>query len=92
MAYVYIIRSADSGRYYTGSTIDIEKRFKQHQQGKHHSSKRFTNPQLVFKQEFNDIETARRVERRLKSYKRRDFIEKIIRDGVIRNLGPIAQR
>lgn len=91
MAYVYIIQSADSGRYYTGSTIDVEKRFKQHQLGKHHSSKRFPNPQLVFKQKFDNIETARKVERRLKSFKRRDFIEKIIRDGVVKSLGPIAQ-
>lgn len=92
MAYVYIIQSTDNGRYYIGSTTNIDRRFKQHQQGKHHSSKRFAHPKLVFKQEFDSIETARRVERKLKSYKRRDFIEKIIRDGIIKSVGPIAQR
>ena len=91
MAYVYIIHSANNGRYYIGSTTDIERRFKQHQQGKHHSSKRFPNPQLVFKQQCDSIEIARRVERRLKSFKRKDYIEKIVKDGVIRNIGPVAQ-
>jgi putative endonuclease len=85
MAYVYIIKSEKNGRYYTGSTTNIERRFRQHQQGKHHSSKRFQNPQLVFKQKFNDITTARKVERKIKSFKRRDFLEKIIRDGVIKS-------
>ena len=84
MAYVYILQSQDTGRYYTGSTTDIERRYQQHCQGKHHSSKRFSNPILVFKQQFENIEEARQVERKLKSFKRRDFLEKIIREGVFR--------
>jgi len=88
MAFVYIIQSVNNGRFYIGSTTNIERRFKEHQQGKHHSSKRFPNPQLVFKQEFININVARKVESRLKSFKRRDFIEKIIKDGQVRNLGP----
>ncbi|MBU1726683.1 MAG: GIY-YIG nuclease family protein [Candidatus Omnitrophica bacterium] len=87
MAYVYIIQSRSNGRYYIGSTSDIDRRFKEHSQGKHHSSKRFPDPQLVFKQEFDSIEMAKKVELRLKSFKRKDFIEKIIKDGVIRKLG-----
>ena len=48
-------------------------------------------PQLVFKQEFVNIDIARKVERRLKAFKRRDFIEKIVKDGVIKKFGPLAQ-
>jgi predicted GIY-YIG superfamily endonuclease len=59
----------------------------QHRQEKHHSSKRFPSPQLVFEQKFDSIEIARKIERRLKSFKRKDFIKKIIKDGVIRSLG-----
>ncbi|MBM3246639.1 MAG: hypothetical protein FJZ13_04855 [Candidatus Omnitrophica bacterium] len=91
MPYVYIIRSAINGRYYIGSTVDIERRFREHRYGKHHSSKRFPSPELVFTQEFHSIEFARSIERRLKAYKRRDYIEKVVKDGVIKNLGPIAQ-
>lgn len=87
-AQVYIIQSLDNRRYYIGSTTDIERRFKEHKQGKHYSSKRFPNPQLVFKQEFNDIKSARSIERKLKSFKRRDFIEQIVKDGVIKVAGP----
>jgi len=84
MAYVYIIQSADNKRYYIGSTKDIARRFNEHRQGKDYSSKRFPNPQLVFKQEFDNIQAAKKAENRLKSFKRKDFIEKIIKDGVIR--------
>ena len=34
MFYVYVIRSRKSGRLYTGSTNDLRKRLKQHNEGK----------------------------------------------------------
>ena len=85
--YVYIIRSADSGRYYIGSTVDIGRRFKEHKQGKHHSSRRFSNSEMVFSQRFDRIEDARKAERRLKAFKRKDFLEKIIKDGIFDKFG-----
>lgn len=88
MAYVYIIESQESGRFYIGCTIDIDRRIGEHKAGKHHSSKRIIDPKLVFQQEFDTIELARRVERKIKAYKRKDFIEKIIKDGRIKKSGP----
>ena len=41
MAYVYILESLRDGRYYIGSTKDIEKRLKHHKSGFTHSTKRF---------------------------------------------------
>jgi hypothetical protein len=38
----------------------------------------------VLLQEFKTLKEARSIELRLKNFKRRDFIEKIVRDGHIR--------
>ena len=83
-AYVYILKGS-SGRFYIGSTSNIENRFAQHLRGHTHSTKRLGETlEIVFSQEFSSIEQARLVEKRIKSWKRRDFIEKIIKDGKIK--------
>jgi predicted GIY-YIG superfamily endonuclease len=40
--------------------------------------------ELVFYQEYKTLRDARRIERKLKELKRRDYIEKIIKDGYIK--------
>ena len=40
MAWVYILRGA-SGRYYFGSTDDLERRIAEHQRGDNHTTRRF---------------------------------------------------
>ena len=42
------------------------------------------NPQRVFCQEFPTIEEAKKVELKLKKLKRKDYIEKIVKDGYIK--------
>ncbi len=84
MAYVYILKSTKSDRYYVGSTTDIEKRLKHHLGGHTHSTKRFGGLELVFKQEYESIKEARRIESKLKRFKRKDYLEKIIKDGFIK--------
>lgn len=83
MSWVYILKSLKDGRYYVGSTTDLARRFAEHSRGDVRSTKAFLPFQLVFKQEFSTYAQARRLELRLKKYKRRDFLEKIIRDGEI---------
>jgi predicted GIY-YIG superfamily endonuclease len=39
---------------------------------------------LVFKQEFESMEIARKIESRLKKLKRKDYLKKIVEDGFIR--------
>lgn len=82
--YIYICLS-HSGRYYVGSTVDVESRLKQHASGNNYSTKRLGSLKLVFSQEFPSITEARKVEARIKSWKRRDYIEKIISSGSIRD-------
>lgn len=84
MSYVYILKSLKNESYYVGSTEDIERRFKQHNSGNVEATKYKRPYELVFRQDFKDNKTAKQVEFKIKSWKRRDFIEKIIKDGKIR--------
>jgi len=84
MAHVYILKTS-SGKYYIGSTNDLKRRIDQHQSKNHtHSTKRMGELRLVFTQEYNTLNEARSVERKLKKLKRGDYIEKIIKEGYIK--------
>ena len=80
--FVYILKSS-GGRFYVGSTTDVNRRLKQHASGNTSTTKRMGIIALVFSQEFPTLQEARKVERKIKSWKRKDFIEKIIIDGKI---------
>ena len=58
MAWVYILECSD-GSHYTGSTIDLERRLWEHNQGLGANfTKRRLPAQLVFAEESESIETA----------------------------------
>ncbi len=42
------------------------------------------NPKIVLVQEYDSIEVAIKIERKLKKLKRKDYIEKIVKDGYIK--------
>lgn len=84
MAFVYILQSKRDKRFYIGSTVDIKKRLKHHQGGFTPSTKRFGELDLIFSQEYLSLKEARIIERKLKKLKRKDYIEKIIKDGFIK--------
>ncbi|MFZ2226273.1 MAG: GIY-YIG nuclease family protein [Candidatus Moraniibacteriota bacterium] len=84
MAFVYILQSKKDSRFYVGSTNDLERRISEHKNGKTPSTKRFGGIELVFNQEYVFLNDARRIERKLKKLKRRDYLEKIIQDGFIK--------
>lgn len=84
MAFVYILQSKKDGRFYIGSTIDLEKRLRHHKGGFTHSTKRFGELELLFSQEYPTISDARKIEKKLKSLKRKDYIEKIVKDSFIK--------
>lgn len=69
MAWVYILRGAN-GRHYIGSTVDLERRFQEHQRGHTHTTKRLGGEiQLAASWEFETLAEARKVERQLKAKK-----------------------
>lgn len=83
-AFIYILHFKNSNKYYVGSTTNLKRRTKQHLNGHTASTKRLgSDPDLVFYQEVDSLSAARRAEYRIKSWKRKDYIEKIISDGKI---------
>ena len=69
MAWVYILRGA-SGRYYIGSTTDLEQRLQQHRSGQTHSTKRLGGDlKLAASLEVATLADARTMERELKRKK-----------------------
>jgi putative endonuclease len=76
--FVYILQSLRNSRYYIGSTLGIEKRFSEHQNGYVKSTRNIRPLELKFYKKYEDIEDARRIEYKLKKLKNRNIIEKII--------------
>jgi putative endonuclease len=84
IGYVYILQSEKDKSYYVGSTTDVSTRLKTHNSGGVKSTKGKRPHVLVFSQEFKDTKEARLYEMKIKSWKRRDFVEKIVKDGRIK--------
>ena len=84
MAVVYILKSVSDGRFYVGSTKDLKQRLRHHHGGFTSSTKRFGIVTLVFSQEFPSLKEARLIEKKLKKFKRKDYIDKIVREGEIK--------
>ena len=83
MAWVYILKTKN-GQYYIGSTDDLERRLKQHNQNHTATTARLKIEKVLLKQEYETLVKARIVERKIKKLKRKDYIEKMIKDGYIR--------
>ena len=78
---VYILQSDKNGRYYIGSTNNIKERLGIHNSGRVKSTVNLRPFVLkVFIVCLNSTE-AKRAEYRLKKYKRRDILEKVINDS-----------
>lgn len=69
-----------------GSTDNLERRLNQHKSGHTASTKRMGELKLVFSQKFDTLKEARGIEAKLKRLKRKDYIEKVIKDGYIKIL------
>ncbi len=84
MGFVYILKT-DRG-FYIGSTNDLERRMSQHINGYTPSTKKMGSLELIFYQKYSSLKQARNIEARLKRFKRKDYIERIIKDGHIKIL------
>ncbi len=78
---VYILQSERNGRYYIGSSDDVIRRLKEHNAGKVASTRSIRPLILKVFLKCNTLTEAKAAEYRLKRYKRRDIIEKIIKDS-----------
>ncbi len=82
--FVYILRSLKNDKFYIGSTTDINSRLRQHKTGNVKATCYLRPIELAFFKKYDNIALAHKIEMRLKRLKRRDFIEKIIDDRIIR--------
>ena len=81
--YVYILRD-EEGKFYVGSTTDLKRRLYQHGKNHTHTTHRMKEPKIVLTQEYPSLEIARKIERKIKNLKRKDYIEKMVKEGYIR--------
>jgi putative endonuclease len=78
MCYLYILQSESSGRFYVGSTDDLERRMSEHLRG-HTPSTCGRGPwKLVHKEEFETLLEARRRELQIKRWKSSRMIRALI--------------
>ncbi len=81
MAFVYILRSLGTGRYYVGVTRELAQRLAQHRDPANNPSRwtRGGGPwKLVFSMEFSTVRQALRAEKFIKRMKSKSFIEKLV--------------
>ena len=80
--FTYILQSESSGRYYIGSTDDLDRRVRQHNDPNYHGSKttkRFKGPwKLVHFEEYETRGAAILREKKLKSWKSRIKISQLV--------------
>jgi putative endonuclease len=70
MAWVYIVQCAD-GSFYTGSTVDLERRLWEHNEGLGANFTRKRRPvRLVFTEQSESVETAFRREKQVQGWSR----------------------
>lgn len=78
MFWVYILKNNNTGRYYIGSTNDLNRRLKQHKRGSTRTTRILGTDNLVYTEEYITLLEARTRERKLKSYKSKKYIEWLI--------------
>jgi putative endonuclease len=75
----YIIKSLKSGRFYIGSTSNLNDRVLRHNAGRNKSTKSGVPWVLVYHQSFNDEHDAYRREMEIKSYKGGEAFKKLLK-------------
>ena len=77
--YTYILRSAATGRFYTGHTENLSKRVAEHNNNRTFSIKNRGPWQLVYSEQFATRADAARREREIKRMKSRPWIDELVR-------------
>ncbi len=80
--YLYILKSLLSNKYYIGTSDNAEKRLGYHNTIERGFTSRYRPWEIVFKQEFESKQLAQAAERRIKKWKSKRMIEKIIKGEI----------
>lgn len=84
LGFVYILQSLKNGRFYIGSTDNLQRRVDEHLKGKSTYTRQLLPLKPVFSQQVESLSEARKIERKLKRLKSRKIIEQIVQDGRIK--------
>lgn len=79
MPVVYVLKSLNHNKFYTGSTFDIKRRLIEHNNGKSIYTKRFMPWKVIYTEECVKILDARKREKYLKTSAGRRFLKSIPR-------------
>jgi putative endonuclease len=79
MYYTYIIKSKTKKYYYIGSTDNLEKRIKEHNQGKTKSIKHLVPFELIYYEAYivKSLARKREIELKKNSFKKRELLQRI---------------
>ena len=80
MYFLYILQSEKNSRYYIGSTSNLDRRLLEHNSGKTKSIKHHRPFKIVFSKEFDSALEAMQLERKLKKFKSKRIIERVVRE------------
>jgi putative endonuclease len=78
MFYVYVIKSLKNGRFYTGSTNNINKRIEEHNSGKSEATKNIRPFEVCLIEEYKTRSEACKRERFFKTGKGREVRDTLI--------------
>ena len=83
MAFLYILKCRNE-HFYIGSTNNLGRRLKEHCAGRTKYTSVLLPFELVFKQEFLELRSARKAEMWLKRQKDKAFIERVIKESFLK--------
>ena len=86
MYYVYVLQSILRAQLYVGSTDDLRRRYREHQQGKVESTKGMRPLKLIFYEAFAAKEDAKRREQYFKTTKGKRTLRLLLKRSL--SLGP----
>ena len=81
MYFTYIIYSSSIDKYYIGATADLTERLRKHNGKNKGFTQRATDWQIKFQQVFQTMKEAKDFEKKIKSWKSRKAIEKLIAEN-----------
>jgi putative endonuclease len=76
--YVYILRSLSDGRYYVGTTQNLEERLERHNQGRSKYTRNFRPWELVHFEEYPTRSEAMKREYAIKRRKSQEYIKAVV--------------
>lgn len=79
MFYTYILQSERNGRYYIGSTGNLDSRLKRHNAGEMKSTRSYIPYKVVYCEKFDRLIEARGRESEIKKRKSRKHIESLVK-------------